>query len=369
MPKEFFRSTIKLSKAAAPIALFADVTYDLSKHWTFTAGLRYDEEEFRNLGEETILEVSPADCVIAPFVPSFGGLPCSALADLGEDEPLPSGDFDAWLPRASIIYRFDDKRSLSLNYARGYRAGGSYIRLVVPPQILDFEPEILDSYELAWRSQWLDNRLVLNANVFYSDWKDQQISIPGPTGLNFDQLIVNAGTSELYGMEIEAQMSFSESLAGFVSLGLSHTEFQDFPFAVDENGDPVNRDDPTFANLAGNEFNTAPRTTLSVGLAWNHDSGWFASGNASYASDQFSAVTNLAENRVGEFILVNARAGYRWNQWSIAGFADNLFDERVVLSQGLAGVDVATGEVGLNPTPSFTVNDPRVFGLEVRFRN
>ncbi|MEM8767446.1 MAG: TonB-dependent receptor [Pseudomonadota bacterium] len=351
-------------------ALFADVTYDLNERWTFSVGLRYDDEEFRNLGGETILEATPADCVVAPFVPTFGGQPCDALIGSGDGnaEPLPRGSFDAWLPRASIIHRFALQRSLSFNYARGYRAGGSYIRIVPPAPVLSqFDPEYLDNYELAWRSEWFERRLVFNANVFYSDWQDQQIAIPGPTGFDLDTLIVNAGASELYGVEIETRFRFTDTLTGFATLGLVNSEFKDFPFAVDENGDPVNAEDPTYANLAGNEFNTAPRTTFTVGLAWDQGAGWFASGNVSYASSQFSDVTNLRENKGSAYTLVNVRAGYRWRQWSIAGFADNLFEKRVALTLGLSGVSTTTGEVELLDAPSFNVNDHRVYGVELRF--
>ncbi|MEM1262847.1 MAG: TonB-dependent receptor [Pseudomonadota bacterium] len=352
-------------------ALFADISYELNERWTLSAGLRYDEEEFRNTAGATTFEITPADCVINPIFPTFGGQPCQAFIDAatGSEEPiLPSGDFDAWLPRASVIYRFDDQRSLSFNYARGYRAGGSFIRNVPPaPQLLEFDPEFLDNYELAWRSQWFDQRLTVNANIFYSDWKDQQISIPGPTGFALDALTINAGRSELYGLEIEAQVALTDTVTAFGSLGLVRTRFEDFPFAIDENGAPSNPDDPTFADLSGNEFNNAPETTVAVGLTWDGGSGWFASGNASYASDRFADVTNLPENRGGEYILVNARAGYRWDQWSVAAFADNLFDERVALDSFFGFVSTATGEVEVAGGPSFTVNDPRIYGLEVRY--
>ncbi|MEM1144624.1 MAG: TonB-dependent receptor [Pseudomonadota bacterium] len=349
-------------------ALFADITYDLNERWSFSAGLRYDEEDFSVVAGQSTFAISPPDCVVSGFVPVFGGRPCSDFVTgvVGEEELQPSGEFDAWLPRASILYRFDDERSLSLNYSRGYRAGGSFVRPFVPPELVQYDPEFLDNYELAWRSVWFNKRLSLNANLFYSDWRGQQVSIPGPLGFALDALIVNAGSSELYGLEIESQLKISDTLTGFASLGLVRTKFKDFPFAVDDNGNPVNPDDPTFADLAGNEFDNSPRTTFSLGLTWEHGAGWFASGNLSYASRQFSDVTNLSQNRAGGYTLVNARGGYRWQAWSISAFADNLFDERVIMSEFQAGVSTTSGSV--EPfAPSFLVNDPTVYGVELRY--
>ncbi|MEM1411364.1 MAG: TonB-dependent receptor, partial [Pseudomonadota bacterium] len=349
-------------------ALFADVTWDINEAWSLSAGIRYDEEEFSDTGSTGETTVIPPDCVIDPSFPGFGGLPCSLAFPPTQDEPT-SAEFDAWLPRASVLYRFDELRTLSFTYARGYRAGGSYIRAVPgePVQLLDFDPEYLDNYELAWRSEWLDQSLIVNANLFFSDWQDQQVTVPGPTGFVFDSLTLNAGQSEIYGLEVEAQWVITDTLAAFATLGLVQTEFKDFPFAIDENGDPVNPDDPTYANLAGNEFNSAPQTTFSIGLSWDQGGGWFASGNLSYASSQFSDVTNLAGNKVGYYTLVNARGGYRWTNWSLAAFVDNLFDERFAMRQTLSSVSTASGSEALTPQPFFAVNNPRVFGVELRY--
>ncbi len=38
------------------------------------------------------------------------------------------------------------------------------------------------AHELAYRSKWWDDRLQLNANVFYYDYKDQQLSVDVPGG-------------------------------------------------------------------------------------------------------------------------------------------------------------------------------------------
>ncbi len=349
-------------------ALFADVTYELSETWSFNVGARYDREDFSDTGLTGATVSNPPGCIFDPAVPGIGGLPCSSLFPPPADAPT-TADFSAFLPRGAAIYRFDDLRSLSFTIARGYRAGGSYIRAVPGEsvELLDFDPEFLTNYEFAFRSQWPNQALTLNANLFFSEWEDQQVTVPGPSGAVLDTLILNVGSAEIYGLELELRKSLSESLDLFATLGLVQTEFQDFPFAVDANGDPLNPDDPVYANLAGNEFNSAPQATLAVGLSYESPKGLFLSGNASYASSQFSDVTNLPENKVGDYTLVNARAGYRWDTVSVAFFVDNLFDERFVGRQGLSSVSTSTGVAEPNSAPFFVVNDPRVYGIELRY--
>ncbi|MEM7017026.1 MAG: TonB-dependent receptor [Pseudomonadota bacterium] len=349
-------------------AIFADVTYEFNETWSINVGARYDEEDFSDTGTTGSTIVNPPDCVFAPGVPGIGGLPCTALFPPTQDDPT-TADFSAFLPRASVTYNFNELRSLSFTAARGYRAGGSYLRVVPGEavQLLDFEPEFLTNYEFAFRSQWPEQDLTLNANLFFSEWEDQQVTIPGPTGAVFDMLILNVGSSEIYGLELELRKDLTDSLDMFATVGLVKTEFQDFPFAVDASGNPVNAENPIYANLAGSEFNSAPKTTLAIGLSWNAPSGFFASGNVSYASSQFSDVTNLEENKVGNYTLVNARAGYRHKNWSVAAFVDNLFDKRFVGRQGLSTVNTGSGISEPNMQPFFAINDPRVVGVEVRY--
>ncbi|MEM1413244.1 MAG: TonB-dependent receptor, partial [Pseudomonadota bacterium] len=147
-------------------ALFANVTYDFNERWSIDAGLRYDEEDGENTGITGSTTVDPPDCIFDPAVPNLGGLPCALIIPPSQGAPT-SASFNAWLPRASIIYRFDELQSLSLNFARGYRAGGSALRSVPgqPIELMPFDPEYLNNFELAWRSEWPRRKMVINANA------------------------------------------------------------------------------------------------------------------------------------------------------------------------------------------------------------
>lgn len=353
-------------------AIFGDIAWDISEKWTVNVAARYDWESFFNSGLRGELVIEPDTCVL----PSFGGLPCAVAlsAIAGTDEPPAGSDFQAFLPRVSVTHNFSDTKALSFTIARGYRAGGALP--FVPPtpdgtigqiEIREFDPEFLTNYELAWRSQFLDETITINANVFYSDWSDQQVSIPASDGRLFGAEPTNAGQSRLYGMELDFGAEATSTLNVFTSLGISFTEYIDFPFAVDEDGNPTNPDDPQFANLAGNEFPAAPNITWSGGFTWNHPDGFFFNGSFSYTSEQQSEVANLQINKGDDFWLVNARLGYRISDWGeIALFGNNILDQRFITDQGLQFVNAQTGTVANNsPTPFFTVSDPFVGGLQV----
>lgn len=344
-------------------AIFGDVTFDLNQKWTLNLGARYDREDFVDFGSRGTVSSEPENCTVdAPF----GTVPCTALLPVSSEPALPA-DFEAFLPRATLTYHFSEDRSLSASIQRGYRAGGA--DLVSNPSTgeltaIPFDPEYVTNYELAYRSEFNDGRFVLNANVFYLDWTDQQVTIPGPSGnpLAQDAFTDNVGASEVLGAEISLFNQMTEELQVFGAVGLLDTEFTEFPFA------PL---DPTgqFTDLSGNEFPQAPNVSLSAGFNYVRASGLYTNWNASYQSERASDVTNLAENEADAFTLVNARLGYEFDRFNVYLFANNLIDERFNTRVELTGINPSTGGLDVRPNGRFVVNDPRTIGisLEAKF--
>lgn len=360
-PDSFISIFAQQGETTENYALFGEVTYELNEKWSINVGARYDWENFETVGLAGDIEITPETCTVAPFVPGIGGLPCALIIPVS-NEPPQAASFNAFLPRGAITYSIDDLRSVSFVVARGYRAGGSFL-FGAPgqaPEVREFGPEYITNYELAFRSQWLDQTLTVNANAFFSRWTEQQVSIPDPSGLPFSALTSNAGTSELYGLELDVVYQPRDNVSVFTSLGLLSTEFTDFPFAP-------NSPDPAFQNLAGNRFTAAPTFNLSAGFVYEHTSGFFVNANGSYATRQFSDVTNLAINESEDYFLMNARVGYRNDLYEIALYANNLFDQRVITRQGVQTFNVGSNAIEPNSPPFFVVNDPQVIGVALTF--
>lgn len=305
-------------------AFFGEAQYQVLPKVSLVFGGRYDRETFDGTNVNSFSTANPA---LAPFLPA----PTSTTT---------SSTSDAFLPKAGIVYDLTDDLSVGFTYQRGFRSGGATTNFFTGEQGT-FDPEFTNNYEVALRSEWLDGQLVVNANAFYTGWRDQQVSVPGPSGIDLDSMIENAGSSRVWGGEIEVRAQPVEGLELFAGLGYAKTEFLDFI----SNG----------AQLAGNEFVNAPKLTASLGGVYRFEEGWFFGADASFTGDAFSDVQNTASLQTDSRFLVNLRAGYEAANWSVFAFADNAFDNDYIVD-----VNAGAGPLG---TGSVVAGDPLTFGV------
>ena len=298
-------------------ALFGEVEYQLTPKIDVTVGARYDSEE---------TSIDSATVANSPN-PVVNGL----VADLNDIEGS-SGSFEALLPKFALGYELTDDIRTGFTVQRAYRAGGSGNNLI-RNEVFTFDAEFAWNYELSLRSQWLDDRLTVNANLFYMDWEDQQVRVQLSAN-NLDTEVQNAGKSRLYGGELDIRARPSDNLELFGSLAYVNTKFEDFV--------------TTTANYTGNEFPEAPDIEVALGATKYFPSGWYVSGDLSHRVKSFSGPDNasIIEDRT----LVNARVGYEGDDWDMYVYARNLFDERYTTTGQFSGGTVRIGE-------------PRIVGL------
>lgn len=345
------------------IAFFGEAEWDITDRLTLIAGARYDDES-RDFAALTATTAS---------IP----LPPGLLPD--DDLIANSTDYNAFLPKFGLRFDVSDYLTLGGTVQRAYRAGGTGVALV-SGQIAEFDPEFTWNYELSARARTPDNRFSLQANFFYTDWKDQiveQITEFGRTnGVAIDTLPTNAGASKLYGFEILLEARPTKEFNAFASLGYTDAQFEDFVTGT--------------LDLSGNRFNNASPFTAGAGFAWQHASGFRVSGDVNLRDGFFSVVDNdpnkvtfepiigpggavigqletCADDpcndprtEVDAAVVVNMKVGYESEDWSIYGFARNLLNE-FYLTQRNAPNNFSA--LGLART-----GEPRVVGVELNLR-
>jgi len=307
------------ANATENVAVFGEFDVAFESGWGLTAGLRYDDEERTTETEQS----STFDPPILPPQP-------------GPREVLESS-YDALLPKLAVSYGWSDSVSTSFSVQRGYRAGGRSLSFL-SRQLSDFDPEFTTNYELSVRAQSSDRRVRFSGNAFYIDWEDQQVSIRTLLDTEFDRITVNAGSSEVSGLEARVDFSPAENLTFFVSGGWVDTEFSDF---IDADVD-----------LSGNQFPFAPEWSGTLGVHWQFAERWVLDATVNGQSGFFSDAQNRAEFEVDDRTLVHTKLGYIWPTAAVHVWARNVFDEDYLLL-ALPG-ETRAGE-------------PQRFGLEVSF--
>ena len=305
----------------------ADIGVDwLLDGLTLTLGGRYDRE--------TVDNESRGFAVLDPDVP-----PPFPLPNISNES---DASFSAFLPKIGLTYDWTPDIATSFTVQRGYRAGGVQINGSTQ-QINEFDPEFTWNYEFALRSQFFDRRLTANANLFYTDWTDQQVPVRGPSGNSDDFDIVNAGESRLFGAEASLEALVTPNLDVFGSIGLVRTEFLDF-----ESGGQ---------DLSGNKFASAPEVTAAFGATYFFDNGISVGADASYTGVSFVSGDNDLDSRSDARFLVNTQITYVQDRWNAGFFVRNLFDNDYATRrtpQGDGSRILITGE-------------PRTFGLYMGF--
>ncbi len=201
-------------------------------------------------------------------------------------------NFSAWLPKFSLLQKWNDNLSLYLSIAKGYKAGGYNIianEMNVQMVNLNYDEERLWNYEAGVKYFSPDKKFNLNATVFFIDWEDQQIFVMGMMG----PCIKNAGDAHSIGGEIDIHWEFLPHLTYLFSVGYSHAEYY---HNLDKNHE-------------GNRIVMAPEFTGHTGLMYRQflSSRWLRSIAAS------TTVTGFGTQYFDEANLLKQDPYFLWN--------------------------------------------------------
>jgi outer membrane receptor protein involved in Fe transport len=240
-------------------ALFGEATYDFTDHWQIKAGLRWFDVDLTSIQGNT-----------HNF---FGGANTPAGEIIGETVNgnkvgRIKGSEDHVTPMAALTYFATEDVLLYGLYSEGYRTGGvnnsnQPFAPGIPPV---FESDKLQNYELGIKSQFLDNRMQLNATLFHIDWSDIQVEPRDPAG-NIP-FTVNGGTAEINGMEWGLTSLLTDSLR----LNFTGTWFFKHELTEDQ---PVLPGASPFVitGLKGDDIPNVPELQLYVSLQYDRPIG------------------------------------------------------------------------------------------------
>ncbi|WP_447757504.1 TonB-dependent receptor [Sphingopyxis fribergensis] len=307
------------------MALFGDASWEVAPGLKLLGGFRYDRERQKVANSNTVILNTPipdpadyaaANPLLAQIIGTVNGLLQAQVDNANSSGPESTTTYKAFLPKGGVSFEFAPDKTLSAIVQRGYRSGGSGVN---PGRASThvYDPEYTWNYELSLRTQWLDRRLTLNANAFYVDWTDQQVIVQLSDSV-YDYETQNAGSSRVWGFEVESAFDITDRLNIYGSVGYANSKFLDFQTT---NGN--------VRDLSGFEFANAPRWTWAAGFDWRHPTGVSTNININYRGAQFQDVSDQSAGRnVPARTLVNAKIGYSNDHFGAYLVATNIFDEK-----------------------------------------
>ncbi|MFT6898611.1 MAG: iron complex outermembrane receptor protein, partial [Paraglaciecola sp.] len=169
-------------------AVFGQTSYDVNEKLNITGGLRYThDKKSLVVGEQNV----------NGFALVTGDAAIQDYADINVDDGQVSWELSA-------NYKINNNTSVFSRLANGFRAQSIQARDVAfegAPSVAD--AETINSFEVGFKSDLLDNTLRLNAATFYYQIDDMQFSAIGGGANN--TALVNADKGTGYGFEVDAQ--------------------------------------------------------------------------------------------------------------------------------------------------------------------
>lgn len=255
-----------------------------------------------------------------------------------EDRVTSGAGDDSWGTtdwRGTLRYKPAENMTLYGSIGHAEKAGGFDIQNVqfqdnpgVNVSVFQtFDPEKNTTYEVGFKSEFLDRRLRSDIAIFYIDWTEivipqGQESIDGRPLVTPVAFNVNSGDASITGAEFSIDASITDRLSANVGVSYQDAEYGDAALASYELF-------PSFApdgSVKGNTILWTSEWQATVGAGYQAPlrgkADWYLRSDASYRGPQFQDAGNQA--RVRGSTTVNAHLGVTSGSWTVELFALNL---------------------------------------------
>ncbi|MGF7156335.1 iron complex outermembrane receptor protein [Novosphingobium gossypii] len=317
-------------------AVFGQATYAFTPALRLTLGGRFTHDDVSYVHTR------------APAVNATTGLPATGagLSGVGAGGTIAGGgngtntsrgstSADNFSGKAVLQYDVVDDVMLYGSYTRGYKgpAFNVFFNHVAPTNSTPIDPEKSDSFEVGFKSQFLDRMVQLNAAAFLVDYKGFQannfVLLNGAVVTN----LTNAGTVRSKGFEADLTVALTEGLTLRANAAYADAKVRRFnpnpltnaPDARDGTRLPLA---PKFSYTIGADYDVpVGPVKLYLSSDWHHvskqfsdlgESGpidaygiWNASVGVSDAEDRYR-LTFMVRNILDDsYVLLNTTAGQR----------------------------------------------------------
>lgn len=362
-------------------AAFFNGTYAITDDLTLTAGVRWTRDEKDKGGINDPLNPTAGSHFIVGISDTQGVDPDAiflkffTLAQVSN----PSWNETTW--KVGLDWRINDDTLGYATISTGYKSGGFNRGSNDPDQpsgspnvanLVVYNPEFIDAYEVGLKTTFADGRARLNAAAFYYDYEDNQQAVVRVIGGIPTNTTINAAAATIWGAELEGTLLFGNGGSAALSLGYLDTEFDEF----------VGLDDPQTAgqddlDVAGNELINAPDVTATLTLiptVWDTEGGGTVTPRLQfhYEADAWLRVHNFPQDKRDSYTKTDASLRYDSGdgRWYADVWVRNIEDDRQKASGNCTSVNGTLFPGAPNPLLKCNTlyTSPLTYGLTFGFR-
>ncbi len=236
-------------------ALYAQLSYDLSKTLTGSLGARWteDKKSFRFANANSVLPRTASNTPDTNVITLSTPLPAqSAYGTAGRSNCDPvrgpgfycdpanlatifgatyaDQKFSKTTMRGALDYKLNKSSMLYASYSNGFRSGGFNSGQAIE-SARTFLPEEVNAIEVGSKNRFLNDTLQLNAAVFNNDYKNLQEQRQVPIGATTVSVIFNAAKARARGLELEFDWLPTRGLSIGGNLSILDAKYTSFPDA------------------------------------------------------------------------------------------------------------------------------------------
>lgn len=341
-----FNADIARTFDTRSMAIFGELTYPLSEQLDLTAGARYTWDK-----TDYLADWRPNESYMS-----------AALGPQQDDQSLKE---DYFTGRLALNYHLTEQWNLYASYARGHKAGGFSdwdTSIASGQSAAPYKAASVDSYELGFKAQLVEQRVRLSGALFVNDIQDDHVYVMLNPAVSYANITENYDT-RTQGAELAMDWQVNQRLS--VSGSVNYT-------AGEITGSPADSRSP--AIKTGNRLPDVARWSGSLSGRYQQPvslPGSLGSGTLS-ASAGWHYLGKRAANPENDFdlrshCLLNSRIGVETDQLELYLWVNNLLNKRrEMYGYYLPATPVAYGGTGLDARAG-ALGEGRVLGVGVRY--
>ena len=245
-------------------------------------------------------------------------------------------------PRVTLDFKPIEQLLLYGSVAKGIKPPTFNTTDLVSVQVNSVGTETLWTYELGAKSTLFDGSFLVNGALFYNDYENQQTRVQFPPrsggGLPTSGA-VNAGEVRVWGAEADLTWLPTDRWVVQASYAYTNGEFEDFNLSeaqastgVELSRSEIARAGNLQADFTGNETPGNPDHAASLLVRYQAplagETEWYVQGSSNYQGERWADAANLV--KLDSYTLHNGQIGLQQDDWFIAFFVDNIFDDDTV---------------------------------------